>query len=146
MIHLDFLRVTLASGLSLGCRGKGRSQESGWRLQAGVLPARCCRWSSEPWHWIRTLRWLVLSLGEPGMEGPMGQRGREGPMGPRGEPGPPGFGEKGDRGKRLLLPPSFHLLLLSTHLKPGSVPGPAKTVLSWGRWARLCIRVEAKNL
>ena len=37
------------------------------------------------------------------MEGPMGQRGREGPMGPRGEAGPPGFGEKGDRGKRLFL-------------------------------------------
>lgn len=63
------------------------------------------------------------------MEGPMGQRGREGPMGPRGEPGPPGFGEKGDRGKRLFLPLSFHSPLLSTCLKPGSVAGPAKTLL-----------------
>lgn len=41
--------------------------------------------------------------GEHGAEGPPGFRGRDGQPGARGEPGPPGAGEKGERGKLLLL-------------------------------------------
>lgn len=100
---MHFQKIAMASGLSLGYRGERRCRGPVQRLQAGVPTARRCLWSPQLWHRVLTLIWPFLFLGEPGMEGPMGQRGREGPMGPRGEPGPPGFGEKGDRGKKQFL-------------------------------------------